>query len=337
MPRQNKHHQSITSLALLSMFLLTAVVNAEVADTPVKIQWQAVDITGQKVTLNADGKPTVLAFVMADQKRSRTAVEYLRRVLGDAKDMQVVAVISGDTAQVDAPRFVKEMKWTGRTVADPQYETSGKFHVRVWPTLVIVDPDGKLLGHIAGLPSTLSKDLAAYLDYARGDIDEPTFQKQLHNHQSVTNSKDQIADRHWQVAQRLLDARQLDQAAMQIELGLKAKPHHANLLLLRARMLLYRGQAKQAMAQLDALPADALPGWRVQTVRGRVLVALAQWDKAAAVLSDAVKLNPQPAEAQYFLGRVHEHQGNWQAAAKAYRFAVEHDANSSVHVGDGAK
>ena len=42
-----------------------------------------------------------------------------------------------------------------------------------------------------------------------------------------------------------------------------------------------------------------------------------------AALTEALKINPDPAEALYFLARVHEHAGEWQQAAEAYRNAYE--------------
>jgi Flp pilus assembly protein TadD len=52
-------------------------------------------------------------------------------------------------------------------------------------------------------------------------------------------------------------------------------------------------------------------------------VALKQWDSAATVLARAVRLNPEPGEAYYALGLLHEQRGDWTAAAKAFRCAFE--------------
>ena len=44
---------------------------------------------------------------------------------------------------------------------------------------------------------------------------------------------------------------------------------------------------------------------------------------SAEVLKRAIALNPDPAEAYYALGLLHQHKGEWEPAAKAYRAAFE--------------
>lgn len=50
-----------------------------------------------------------------------------------------------------------------------------------------------------------------------------------------------------------------------------------------------------------------------------------QWEKAETVLKDALRVNFRAAEVHYILGQLYERQGNAQAAASAYRRALEVD------------
>ncbi len=79
----------------------------------------------------------------------------------------------------------------------------------------------------------------------------------------------------------------------------------------------------EALALLDALGAEDAPAWRGQTLRGRALVDLQRYDKARGALNTALEINPDPAEAYYYLGRVHEHFEEWALASVAYRNAYE--------------
>ena len=42
------------------------------------------------------------------------------------------------------------------------------------------------------------------------------------------------------------------------------------------------------------------------------------------ILTESVKLNPDPAENYYLLGRIYDHDNNPAEAAKAYKKAFEH-------------
>ena len=56
-------------------------------------------------------------------------------------------------------------------------------------------------------------------------------------------------------------------------------------------------------------------------------------DQAIAYLQEAQKLNPNPAEAQYDLGRAYQQKGDHQQAAAAFRAAFEATATGRGLVG----
>jgi tetratricopeptide (TPR) repeat protein len=118
----------------------------------------------------------------------------------------------------------------------------------------------------------------------------------------------------------------IQEAREELARGLRLALGDMDLQLANARVLLALGQADQALAALDKMDASADQPWKIDSVRGRALVALKQWSQAAAVLKRAIVLNPDPAEAHYALGLLHQHQGEWEQAARAYRDAFESTA-----------
>ena len=98
----------------------------------------------------------------------------------------------------------------------------------------------------------------------------------------------------------------------------------SRLRLAMAEVHVMAGDASSALGVLDGMDASQAPAWQLETLRGRALVALGRWEEARATLDEALKLNPDPARAHYFLGRVLAHQGEWPGAAKHYRAAFEH-------------
>ena len=154
-----------------SMVVAGAILTAGVAWGQTKPDaWSSKDTQGRAVTVPA-ATTSVLVFVRPDQPQSKKAIEQVSGALKDAKDVQVIAIISGDEA---APDKLGD-KWSWPIVADPQYAASGKYAVRVWPTTVVVAKDGSLAAHIGGFPASFGKDLDAYVAFAGGKIDKATL------------------------------------------------------------------------------------------------------------------------------------------------------------------
>jgi len=307
-------------LIVISMFAFSTT-SAE--DDAATIAWQANATDGSAFAVPNKDAVTVLAFVMSDQDRSDRALKAVHDLAATRKAMQVVAIVSGKDAQRHAEKLAAAEHWPHPVVADPDYEASGKLHVRVWPTTVIVDSQGKQTGRIAGLPTSLAKQLDAYVKRAAGDLDDKGLEHALNNNEVIASTDDDAATRHREVARRLINVLQLDEARKQIDEGLKLKPGDARLLLLAARLDVLTDKPGDAIKRLDTIKVDALPAWQTQALRGRALVQLEQWDNAEKALSEGLKLNPDPSETWYFLGRVYEATKRPEKASHAYRRAFE--------------
>lgn len=282
---------------------------------------QANDVDGKPVTVPQADRASVLVFLMAEQPQSQKALELLAGVVGPTPAVQVVAIASGPQAQALATSL--KGKLPGTVVVDPEYAIAGRLSVRAWPTTLVVLPSGEELAHLAGLAKSYAKDLEAYLEFAGGKIDRATLKRRLATGQVVEDDPHQMARRHLEVAERQMAKGLFQEARQELERGLGLAPADLDLQLANVRVLLALGQADQALASLDKMDAAASQPWKVDTLRGRALVALKRWDQAAEVLKRAIALNPDPAEAYYALGLLHQHKGKWEPAAKAYRAAFE--------------
>lgn len=297
-----------------------------------KIAWSGKDIADQAVDVPVAGKVSVLVFAMADQDRSKQAMSRVQGELADVKDAQLIAVVSGDDAAIEAPKLAKDTAWPGATVADTAYKLSGMASVHVWPTVVILDAQGKVVGHIGGLPSTLARDLRAYVDFSTGRINAEQLKAAMADEAYVASHTKQAAARHVEVAHRLIDRQQYEQARRELvrALELSADDSAAQLTLVQLDIL--QGKADEAIKRLNGIGEAGVAAWRLQILRGHALLVLEQYDQAKAALIEAVKLNPQPAEAYYLLGRCYEEAEQFKEAADAFRaayeYAAKHNGNS---------
>ena len=325
----NKRHLLVSvSPCLLVLAVMARGAGAQTASAPAApqaITWSARGTHNQGVAIPS-AQTTVLAFLRPGQPQSEETIKLLLPLVKDRKDVQVVGIITGDEAAVGAAQLEKG-QWTAPVVADVDYGVSGKFGVRVWPTVVVVSPRGLEVAHLPGLPVTFSNDVAAYLDFSAGKIDRAALDKQLANRAVVADSEDQKAARHAEVALRLAEKGMKELAQAEVAKALELKPTGPAMLLSLARTDLMTGDVKGAealLAKVPPSPAGAQSPVEMSVLRGWCAIQAGRWPEARGLLLEATKLNPDPAEAFYLLGRVYEHDGDAGHAAECYRKAFEH-------------
>ena len=307
-------------LALLASSAAAQTTPAATAPQP--LTWSARDTSDRGIAIPS-AQTSLLVFLRPGQPQSEETIKLLLPLLKERKDVQVVGIVSGDDAGVGAAQLEKG-KWTAPVVADTGYDASGKFGVRVWPTTVVVSPQGGQVAHLPGLPVTFSNDVAAYLDFSAGKLDRAALDKQLANRQIVADSQDQKAARHAEVALRLAEKGMKELAQAEVVKALELKPSEPGLLLSLTRTDLMTGDVKGAEALLARIPAGARSPAEMNVLKGWCAIQAERWADARTLLLDAAKLNPDPAEALYLLGRVYEHDADPARAAECYRKAFEH-------------
>jgi Tfp pilus assembly protein PilF len=306
----------------LGLVLCLCIVRAATAAAPAPVEWEAVSTAGKPVRVPLKDQPTVILFFKAQQTRSLETLEQLKPILAD-KTVQVLAVISGKEAVEQAKAMVEQTQWPWPVVIDPEYNTSGKMSVRVWPTTLVIRGDGMITGHLAGASNAFAKDLESHLEFAAGRIDEAELKTRLESHEVVGSKSEHAAARHERVALRLLERHQVQGAHDELTKALAELPGDPTLIQLMARTKLLLNQPQEALDWLKKLDEVQASASGALTTRGRALLALGKRDQAIESLTAALKLNPAPAEAQYALGQAYEAAGDSAKAAAAYRAAFE--------------
>jgi len=299
-----------------------APATAPAPDKPRRVELATQPTSGAKVQVPDPQRTTLLLFLRPDQEQSRRAIQEAKAALGEFQNVQVVAIVSGHESTQKLETFAKELPWPA--AGDAEYEIIGRLNVHVWPTAILVAKDGLELGRLRGLGQSFGAHLTAYLAFASGAIDQATLQQRLTAGSVVSDSAQQMARRHLQVAQRLLEKGLIEQAGQEVDRGLALAGQDAALQLARARILLLSNQSRQAMAALDNIDPKAAHPADIHTLRGAALLALGDAQKATAELEQALKLNPNPAEAHYFLAIAYQRQGQPDKAAASFKAAFEH-------------
>jgi len=309
-------------IALLALVVCAASVRADEPKND-KVDLTVQDVQGQELKVPSADQPTIVVFVRTDQPQSQKTMEQVRALAKDAKDLQVLAIVSGDQAQVNAIQLAKDPKWLWPVISDPDYVLSGKLNVCAWPTTMVVTKKGNVVAHIGGYPSSFGTDLAADLEFAVGKIDQATLTQRTTAHEVVTDSADQKAGRHLQVARRLLDQGMPEASKAEVSKALEYAPRDSALLLAAARLFVQVGDVKAATDVLAKVDPQTVPAAQLNLVRGQIELHQEKWDEAQRLLTEATRLNPDPAEAYYGLGLVYQHKQDWPHAAQAFQKAFE--------------
>jgi len=111
-----------------------------------------------------------------------------------------------------------------------------------------------------------------------------------------------------------------DGAASQIEDALdyaETDEEIADCILLKVDALMAKGEQEEAKRAMKMLPDGPFQGAGYLFLIGRAWYELGQLDKAAPLIEQAVKAEPDNADAQYYLGLVRDEQGDGRAATEA--------------------
>jgi tetratricopeptide (TPR) repeat protein len=308
------------TMFLAACWVLTAA--AALAETPATVAWQGKTAGGSPVAIPSGGTTLVL-FVMPSQPRTHDVLGQLTPVVQGANGMHVLVVVSGEGATAVAVKLKQQESVNWPIIVDADYALSGKLGVRAWPTTVLVSAKGEVFGHLAGLPKHYAKNVETHLAFAAGKIDKAEFEKRLDAPDLIVDDPKQAAQRHLNVAQRLLDKGLPEQARVELNKSLALQPDNPTVRLALARAMLTLGDLERAMKLLDGLDASDVPTVELNLLRGRALAGLGKQEEAVRVLEQATKLNPNPSEAWYELGLVYEHRGDWEKATGAFRKAFE--------------
>jgi Tfp pilus assembly protein PilF len=241
----------------------------------------------------------------------------------DAARAKVLVILSGPQAGEHAQSLVKSKTVAWPIVADTQSALSAKLGVFSWPATLVVGSDASVLAHVAGAPLSLTADLAGYLEFAGGRIDRSELNRQLASRAVVSDGPAQRATWHLQMATKLLAEGKLEDARSLLSDGLKLAPEMAAMRIALVDTLVQLKQLKPAVEVLNKAPENSLLPWQQNLLLAKIAIANGQWPQAKRLLTGVLKEKSDLSEAHYLMGRIHEHDGDWQSAAGEYRTARE--------------
>ena len=324
-------------LAAVAVFVLSTLVCEGASDPPRRIpegaltpEFSAVDTTGKSFTYTrSSGKALVLAFLSSEKKRSQDAVDDIFEALSHIPSEKLASLQVAFVLQnVDNREFVASILKAApsgvHVLDDDRYRIWGKFGVIATPTVLIADPQGKVLcvesGHAYDFAPAIKARLFQVLEVPY-DV-KPADASRVRTVANSTMSAK--ARRHLQMAELLSRKGRVVSAIEQAQMAYEIDPNTPAVTLQLGELLCRAGQAKEAIELVNTLS--------VQNRRDRARVSLAlgwanrqlgKLDEAEKFLQEGIRQDATLHRLFFELGRIYQDRDDSERAMQAYFQALK--------------
>jgi tetratricopeptide (TPR) repeat protein len=288
-------------------------------------EFQAIDITGKTFVCKRSGdKALILAFLSSQQKNSLRAVEDIFRVLSSIPSDRLTSLQVAFVLQnVDDKEFVasiqKETPSVVQILDDDQYNIWGKIGVIATPTVLISNPQGKVLcvkpGHTYDFAQVVKSKLfqALEIPYDASLKDIPTVRTVVNNTMSAK------AKRHLRMARLLSSKSKVNLAIEQAQMAYKIDPNSPEVVLDLGELLCRAGQAQKAIKLVNSLSGQSdRDKARINLIMGWARRQLDQLEEAEKYLLEGIKQDPMLPRLFFELGRIYQKRKDSENAMQAY-------------------
>jgi tetratricopeptide (TPR) repeat protein len=314
-------------LTLVTLLLFTPASNAiSISHGEVAPAFRLTSVEGKSFPLNKyEGKVVVVLFWRTGQERSLLALQDAKAILDKykGKGLEVLSIIEDSDNKEEALMIFKNKGIDYPLLVDRDRQVYGDYGIRVFPSTVIVDKEGKIAYDIPSHPLTYKTKLRGYVKSALGEIDEGQLKEALSPHNEHHDKADLEASRLYNLAMKFTESRMFDLAINSAVKSIDAKPDMVKSHILLGFLYLETDEPDKALETFNqALELD--PGSNdARTGLGGVLITKGDVDKAIETLEPAARANPYPQMTYYELGKAYELKGDKEKSMKMYKKAIE--------------
>ena len=324
-------------VAVVTVLAFSTVICGGISTSPRRIpegaltpEFHAVDTTGKPFTCTrSSGKVLILAFLSSQQKRSQEAVEDIFGALSSIPSDRLTSLQVAFVMQnVDNSEFIASIKKEAPTVVhilgDDQYQIWGKFGIIATPTVLISDPQGKVLcvkpGHAYDFAPVVKSRLfqALEIPYDVSPYDISTVR-------TVANSTMPArAKRHLHMAQLLSKKGRVSSAVEQAQMAYEIDPNSPEVALELGELLCRAGQAKEAIKLVSAVSVqNNRDKARINLALGWANRQMGKLEEAEKFLQEGIKQDPTSPRLRFELGRIYQKRNDSEKAMQAYYRALQ--------------
>ena len=272
------------------------------------------------------GKPFMVVFLSPKHIRSARAVEDVEQIvrqLGtNAERLQIVIAVD-DSNNVDFSSLQKKKKKNVHILLDSKYKLWGKFGIIATPTVVISDPNDKVLCVKAGHGYDFIPVVRSYTNQALGlaqkeNPEDAGRVKTIANGTITARLK-----RHLQMAKMLEQKGRFESAIAEIQKARELDPNSAEPALELGELFCRASRSKEASGVADSLKVTKRSDKaRLLLISGWAKRQMGDLDAAEKLLLEATALDPKLTRALFELGNVYRSRQEIDKAMKSYHKAL---------------
>jgi len=199
----------------------------------------------------------------------------------------------------------------------------GNYGIRVYPTTMIIDKEGKLSNKLSSHPLTYLATLEGYIRFALGEIDKDTLIGILSPQDEPEDEALLEAERSYNLAIKFAGTGLSDQAVETVRKSIELKPEIAKYHILLGFLLIENYDADMALDSFNKAIELKPRSKDAKTGLGNVYILKGELDKAIEILTSATKANPYSQKAYFYLGRAYELKGEQDRSIDMYKKAVQ--------------
>ncbi len=311
--------------ALAATFVVRPAVADELRQTklgdPIP-EFSLPTLDGQRVgRAQLEGKPVILVFLSAQQRRSENAAASALTVYRQLpRDTVTLIYATADTTQAAWFRRLRATAGLQQPLLlDVNRKLYGSLGLIVLPTTIVIDADWRLAHVISSYKPDYEHVLTAYAEHTLGRLDDEALRQHLTTSSFERDRPEDRIARHRAAAEILRKSGLTAEAEQELRAALEVEAAHEGARLDLAALLISLNRLDEAAAVVDGVLA-ANPGQRRgRLLQGVVLYHAGKLDQAEAVLSETLMFNPDPVQNHYYLGLIYERQGDSARALEHYR------------------
>jgi len=260
----------VLSLRILTLLALLSSPKAgpalEVGDRVDDVQLPAA--AGGQTSLLAKGAFNVLVFAKTGHPHCSETLRDLASREGQIAGVHWVAIFPGDTPLADARAMATECGIKMPILLDPGDALYGKLGVKLHPTILVIDREGKLAAWEPFREINYADRLMARIRFTLGEISAAQLAQAEDPQRNDTHSDQGSARSHTQFAQRLLEMGQLDQALAEVQKSLAISPS-SQAYLMEGKVLTRQGKCGDAARAFEVAQRLEPKNGEVAAEKGR--------------------------------------------------------------------
>jgi len=272
------------------------------------------------------GSVVVVVCLSANQRRSELAAMESAQVVHDMADPKVHLVhATADVVQkADFEKLRTDRAITVPLAFDGDRAWFAKLGLIVFPTTIVINPEGRLASVISLHGADYKRTLDAYIRHALGQWTDEQLKQALEVRASDEASPRSQASAHRALARSLRDKGRLDAAKSELNKAREFDPENREIMLDYAELDIVTGDLDGAGTLVDLVLTMQPDHRRAKQVKGIVLFRQGKLDEALRALEAALDLNPSPEQAHFYLGQIYEARGDPAKAMEHYRDGLRH-------------